>query len=657
MDMRVVSKEGRTRGEFRVWRTTATRSSLLAAIAGIAFAASVAAASDARSWWMETHLGGVPTGYLHEKVDIADGERRTEQVSQFVLNRMGSRVEVRSHARYREDAQGVLQEVVAEVGSSAETTTSEGKVVEGVLRVRTRAGGRDYTTDTPLAEPLLGPQGLRERSRDALRKPGDTLRYLTYAGDYASLAKVERVVTGVETLEIEGRRVESIVVRETTDVMPVPTQLWLDGDGRALRTQQQSPFGTIDNRRTDAGVRERVAAGAELPESTYENAVAKSNVRLPRPRSLDSVRVRIELKRDDVAMPVFDGPDQRVVERSDRHAVLEMRRAAEPKPFPTGTEGGEGREWLAPNAYLQSDHPEVVALARSLRKPGLDAYRQARVLQDWVATQMTFDAGIALVSASEAVRDRRGTCLAYAVVLSTLARALDIPSRVVMGHVYAANMWGGHAWSEVLVDGRWIALDAAVWRAGPADPARIGVIRTSLEHGASSGLASLASLYGNERVRVLGYTVDGTETTVAADAAPYVVDGREYRNDALGLRLRAPEGFAFAELDIMYPRSDVVVLRGDDGTEVKVQQRSARPGEVEAPLEALRSLLDGAKDMKEAAGIDMGGTHAQMLEAGRAAAAVWVDDSDLWVVRGEGSGAGRAVRDTVAGLRIGPKAK
>lgn len=653
MDMRVVSNERRTHGGFRVWRAAAMCSSVLVAITGIALAASVGKASDARSWWMETRLGGVPTGFLHEKVDIVDGVRRTEQVSQFVLNRMGSRVEVRSQARYREDAQGLLDEVVAEVGSSAETTTSEGKVVDGVLRVRTRAGGRDYTTDTPLAGPLLGPQGLRERSRDALRKPGDRLRYLTYAGDYASLATVERTVTGIETIEVDGRRVESVVVRETTDVMPVPMQLWLDGDGRALRTQQESPFGTVDNLRADEGVRERVAAGAELPESTYENAVAKSNVRLPKPRSLEAVRVRIELKRDDVAMPVFDGPEQRVVERSDRHAVLEMRRGAEPKPSATDADGGEGREWLVPNAYLQSDHPEVVALARSLRKPGLDTYRQARVLQDWVATQMTFDAGIALVSASEAVRDRRGTCLAYAVVLSTLARALDIPSRVVMGHVYAANMWGGHAWSEVLVDGRWIALDAAVWRDGPADPARIGVIRTSLEHGTSSGLASLASLYGNERVRVLSYTLDGTTTTVAADAAPYVVAGRDYRNDALGLRFRAPEGFDFTELDIMYPRSDVAVLRGADGTTLKVQQRSVRPGEAQAPLDALRWLLDGAEDMKQTPAIDIGGTHAEVLEAGSSAAAVWLDDSDLWVVRGEGKAAASAVREFVAGFRHG----
>lgn len=616
---------------------------LFAAACGTSRAGDAPPVRDIGSHWMETRLGGVPTGFLRETVDVADGGgTRTEVEAKFVMNRMESRVEVRSLVRYVEDAEGLLLQADAEVGSSAEATRVQATVVDGSLRLRSGAGGSTYDTTTALAEPLLGPQGIRARSR-ALREPGDRIAFHTFAGEYGSLAKVVREATGRETVpDADGRDVQAVVVRETLDVMPVPSLLWLDAEGRTLRIRQESPFGRIESVASDAGVPQRVAGGAELPMDTYANAVAKSNIRLPQPRSLDRVQVRIDLRRDDTAMPTLDGPHQRVIEHGPRHAVVEMQRGS----VPAGRGDVDGAPWLVPNAYLQSDHPQVRELAATLRRPGLDAYTQARVLQDWVATNMRFDAGIALVSASEAVRDRRGTCMAYAVVLTTLARALDIPSRVVMGYIYAANMWGGHAWTEVLVDGHWVALDAAVWRDGPADPARIGVVRTALDQGMASGLASLAPMFGNERVRVLDYTLDGVDTVVPESAAPYTVDGRDYRNPSLGLRVQAPEGFVFAEVDIMYPRNEVLVLRDDAGTRIDLEQRAVHPGESADPAMLLRER--GFEAAVEE-GI-VAGRLAWLARAGDKAAAVWLDGSDAWTVEVEGQRAADVLRAALAGI-------
>ncbi len=603
-----------------------------------------------QTWWLEIRLSDLPTGYLREQVDSgADGERLTEQESKLVLNRMGSQVVLTSLARYREGTDGLLREVRSEVGSSAEATVVEGEVVDGVLRLRTTAGDRSYDSETRLEQPLLGPQGLRERSRDALKAVGDRIEYGTFAGEYGALVAAVREVTARETLVIDGNAVPTVVVRETLDVMPVPALLWLDADGRVLRLRQESPFGTVESARAKADVRERVAAGAELPEETYSNAVAKSSIRLPRPRSLEQVTVRIDLKREDSRMPALDGPDQQVLERGERHAVVRIRRGEEPaagSTLPATDAAVDEAVWLKPNPWLQSDHPDVVALAQSLRQPGLDRYAQSRVLQDWVTGNMAFDAGIALVTASEAARDRRGTCLAYAVLLTSLTRALEIPSRVVMGYIYAANMWGGHAWTEVLVDGRWVALDAAVWRAGPADAARIGVIRTALEQGSASGLAELAQLYGNERIRVLDYRLDGRDVSVAADAASFVVTGDRYRNDWLGIGFSAPAGFAFVETDIMYPRNDIVVLRREDGAEISLAQRSLYPDEAGALDEVLR---ERGFDTVPAA-LTVSGRPALLASNDGATLVVWQDDSDLWFLRGEGNEVDAAMRELLAGL-------
>ncbi len=614
--------------------------------------ASTNAAQTAQTWWLEIRLSDMPTGYLREQVESnAQGERLTEQASKLVLNRMGSQVELTSLARYREGGDGLLRQVRSEVGSSAEATVIEGEVVDGVLRLRTTAGDRSYDSETALEQPLLGPQGVRERSRDALKATGDRIEYSTFAGEYGTLVRAVREVTGHETLAIDGNDVPTVLVRETLDVMPVPALLWLDADGRALRLRQESPFGMVESIRTGADVRERVLGGAELPEETYSNAVARSNIRLPRPRSLEQVTVRIELEREESVMPALDGPDLQVLERGDRHAVVRIRRGREPLPASerTATDSGvDEAVWLQPNPWLQSDHPEVVKLAHSLRQPGIDRYAQSRALQDWVAGNMAFDAGIALVTASEAVRDRRGTCLAYAVVLTSLARALEIPSRVVMGYIYAANMWGGHAWTEVLIDGSWVALDAAVWRAGPADAGRIGVIHTALEQGSASGLAELAQMYGNERIRVLGYRLDGRDVTVPDNAASFTVDGDGYRNDWLGIGFRAPAGFAFAETDIMYPRSDIVVLRRADGATISLAQRSLHPDEAGS----LAKVLRGRGFDNQATAMTVSGRQALLASNDEATLAIWRDDSDLWSLRGEGRDVETAMRELLAGMTL-----
>lgn len=602
--------------------------------------------------WLEVRLSGAPTGYQHERVTAqADGGWRTEQASSLVLNRMESRVEIRSSADLREDARGHLRSATAESGSSAETTTFSAEVVDGVFRLSTHAGDRAYVTETALEQPLLGPQGVREQSRLALRQVGDRIEYRSFAGEYGALVTVLREVVGLEAIQLNGQALDTVRVRETLDVMPVPSQLWLDADGRVLRQQQGSPFGLVEAVRTGADVRERTAGGAELPDDTYSNAVAKSNIRLPQPRSLEQVTVRIELKREDSAMPVLDGPDQVVLERGDRHAVVQVRRGDTPDTG-VGAPNAEvdGSAWLQANAWLQSDHPDIVALADSLRRPELDRYAQARVLQDWVTANMSFDAGIAMVSASEAVRDRRGTCVAYAVLLTTLSRALDIPSRVVLGYVYAANMWGGHAWTEVLVDGRWVALDAAVWRAGPADAARIGVVRTSLEQGSASGLAELAQLYGNERVRVLDYTLDGQTRLVPADAMPYQAKGRHYRNDWLGIAFDLPPGYDFAETDIMYPRSEVVVLRNVEGASITVAQRSLHAGEAADLLPLLRDEEFQAAPQS----LKVGSRQAWLAADDDSARVVWQDDSDLWSVAGDGADVEAAIRELLRSFRASP---
>lgn len=58
------------------------------------------------------------------------------------------------------------------------------------------------------------------------------------------------------------------------------------------------------------------------------------------------------------------------------------------------------------------------------------------------------------------LKTKKGVCFDTAALLAGMLRSTGTPTRLVMG--YAPNVKGYHAWNEVLVDGKWIIVDATV---------------------------------------------------------------------------------------------------------------------------------------------------------------------------------------------------
>ena len=61
-----------------------------------------------------------------------------------------------------------------------------------------------------------------------------------------------------------------------------------------------------------------------------------------------------------------------------------------------------------------------------------------------------------------------GDCTEHAVLLAAMLRAQKLPSRVAVGMIYipSRSSFGGHMWTEVFLDNRWIPLDATLGKGG-----------------------------------------------------------------------------------------------------------------------------------------------------------------------------------------------
>lgn len=381
---------------------------------------------------------------------------------------------------------------------------------------------------------------------------------------------------------------------------------------------------------TDRQTALQAANGAELPAESFDRTMARSNVRFADARSVERLKLRITHRKPELGWPPFLSPTQRILEKTQTSLILEI---VQPKRQPSAAKIDEA-PYLQPNQILQSDDPEVVRLARQIAGGEPDRFNAARKLQDWMAANMQFDLGVAMAPASEVVRNRRGTCAAYSVLLASMARALGIPSRLAMGYVYAAGIWGGHAWVEVLVDNQWLALDAAEYRPGLADAARIQFGSYTAADDMTGFLAAGVQMYANVEISVLEYTAGGRAVTVPETARPFSVSANQYRNPGLGIAVDKPTGFEFSKLDAVYP--DPTILQMEAGS---AKATVALVEDVVDTGAAIRVSADAFLPGAKLQPVSLAGRQAVMVSSPEKARLLLREGQSLWMLTVEGSDA------------------
>ena len=121
-------------------------------------------------------------------------------------------------------------------------------------------------------------------------------------------------------------------------------------------------------------------------------------------------------------------------------------------------------ELVAATPTVDSDAPAVATLAQEVAGDVKGRYAATLRLSELVNRRLEKAYGSSNDRASDVLAAGKGDCTEHSVLLVALARALEIPARLVHGLVYAryadgkdALYW--HAWAEVLSAGEWIAVD------------------------------------------------------------------------------------------------------------------------------------------------------------------------------------------------------
>lgn len=599
--------------------------------------------AESPSWYV-VHMGDTTVGAVQRERSQQGGNWHYEEAMELVLNRAGASISMGSAVSSIEDASGKLLLMRASQTLSDQSTEVMARVEGDHLLVEQHAGGQVYSQTLKRPDQLLGPVAGMRLMDQKLNQVGDMAGYQSFSPMTGTLASV-----ALELVAIED---ELRVIEERTDGVAVLLTHHMDASGQIVRSHMPGPFGDVVTVLADEMAARLASAGGELSDEMFMDTVLAIGRRLPQARSAESLTLALEHRNPALGWPQLQAHNQQVLEQTPERLVVRVERPSAPGPVSLATAGKlADPRFLQANAWLQSDAEDIRQTAAQIIGDETDAWQAALLLERWVAENMSFDMGIVLAPSSEVLSNRRGTCSEYTMLLTALARAAGIPARYVMGYVYAHGMFAGHAWTEVYLDGQWLALDAAIVSNGVADAARLAFQWSDLNDGVGEMNAGPgAQLFGQIRADVLAY--QSADRSLDAQALEQIIpriDETRFVDGGLGVSWTVPEGFRVVDYQRTWPDNLVAALSDGNGNRVELRHM---------PLSPYLSLLEQANqrlaDVGQAALVDAASLQAPGVHySHQAQSQSLIGKGDaLWLVSSTGSAAKALHAEIVGGLHL-----
>jgi hypothetical protein len=424
----------------------------------------VADSTPTETTWMTVLLNGRKVGHEEIQRQRLDDTVVTTQTLVMDVERNRQTVPYTNISHSVETTGGLPLSFSMTTTMSANDAKVEGSLQpDGHLQLTNFVGGdvRRSITDWPDGALLV--EGQRQAMRAASQHPGSHYNLLIYNQASQQAMNLDVDVLGDEQVRffdhVETLSHQRETLRRTTGNQVV--DLWLDAQGN-LRKGSLSMLG----RKLELIACTESCAQAPSQSVNMMGSATIDSPRLITPEMLsDFLSYRVHFNNTSAIKPFIDTDEQNVTELGNGEWQINVYRgqidSLDP-PTPADTQA---------NAWLQSDSPIIRQLADNAAGSSTDKLHVMGNLNAFVSrylSQRGVDIGYA--SALEVARNRTGDCVEYAVLLAAMARAEGIPTRIVVGMMYAerygdkSRVFVPHAWVMAWAKGRWHSFDPAVER-------------------------------------------------------------------------------------------------------------------------------------------------------------------------------------------------
>jgi hypothetical protein len=138
-------------------------------------------------------------------------------------------------------------------------------------------------------------------------------------------------------------------------------------------------------------------------------------------------------------------------------------------------------QYLSSTTKIFANDPEIAALASGIASGKGTELEAAAAVVSWVNDNVRYvkknETDVYSVKTAREVFDsREGYCGEYSVLAASMLRSLGIPTKYVIGYVYAGNEWLLHAWTEFYVPGSgWVPADPTYGQVGYLDATHVKI--------------------------------------------------------------------------------------------------------------------------------------------------------------------------------------
>lgn len=449
-------------------------------------------------------MGGHKAGYGHTTMTRTGDRIRTAVSFMLRIGRVDQAIEVEMKQWTEETLDGAPISFGTDTHASIMKTGMQGSVNGGRVTIVTSQYGMEQKQTFDYPTGALMAWGLFRESLLRGFTPGTRYTTKTYAPELRLDGPVQAttVVGEWETFTYRGQttRGQRVTVTLVSPIGTMEVVSWVDRDGLPLKALLPMPgLGNMEMIVVD----EETALESFVPPEIFLTSTIQANRKI-NPKKVQQIRYRIRARNpaqgDQIDLTQLPQTDmQIVIPRPDGSVDVVVSRQSH-RPGKTGPRMAAGErqdEYLASNLMINLDDPKLVELARRAGGGGVDKdpYRLADRLRRFVSEYVTTkNLNVGFATASEVCRTREGDCSEHGVLLAALGRLNGLPSRVAIGLAYVPvfgkheDIFGYHLWTQFLIDGQWIDVDAALGET-QCSPTRIAFATSSLKN---SGLADLS---------------------------------------------------------------------------------------------------------------------------------------------------------------------
>ncbi len=447
--------------------------------------------------WSVIYLAGQRIGYSHSTVGPVeqDGKSivKTSSVMNMTIKRFGQALVMKQSLDTDETPTGDLLRFRLEMANPpAAPQVTKGRVEGAQLFLTQEVNGKEKTTTQPWKPGVKSPAYQDRALKDNPLKPGETRSFESFFPEFAKIGTVTLKADDYQEVKLLNQTSRRLFkVSSTQSVLPgIVTDSFLDDDKETVKVSSSILGSTMELYLVPQAEALKALAGTELDLAISTLINVKPLLKVH-----DTKRVvyRVTIVGQNPAEVIPVGDTQSIKKIDDETAELTV--IALPIP-PTATVGQVGAEFLESSQYLQRDDERVRKHADLAAKDATDPAEIARRMEKYVHEKLDKkNFSTALASAGEVARTLEGDCTEHAVLLAAMLRAKGIPSRVVVGLVYAERLFafGGHMWTEANLNGKWVPLDATLGQGG-IGASHIKLAHSSLSDNDPPAITSFASL-------------------------------------------------------------------------------------------------------------------------------------------------------------------